>query len=162
MNRREFMGWVGIGCMATSLPVAIAACADNTSNDPGNGNDLTSATSPGSGSEPDATAPASGGFNKIATVTELDEAGSVLNLEGYVPVIVVRDPDTNAIAAYDPTCPHQQCKVSWQPGEKAMVCPCHDSKFAASDGAVLAGPATEPLQPLEFQESDGDILVNLS
>jgi cytochrome b6-f complex iron-sulfur subunit len=161
MNRREFMGWVGVGCMASSLPVAIAACSNDASN---NVDSSAPAAAPDSaGNEPTAPETASsGGFTQVATVAQLDTEGSVLNLDGYVPVIVVRDPDTNAIAAYDPTCPHKQCKVSWKPEEQAMVCPCHDSKFAAADGAVLMGPAQEPLTKLEFQETDGNILVNLS
>lgn len=27
IDRREFLGWVGAGCLASSLPVAIASCA---------------------------------------------------------------------------------------------------------------------------------------
>ncbi|AFY72021.1 Rieske (2Fe-2S) iron-sulfur domain protein (plasmid) [Thalassoporum mexicanum PCC 7367] len=159
MNRRDFMGWVGISCMAGSLPVAIAACADGTSNV----NETTSPAADQAPDQPDQDAPEStSSFTKIATVAELDAEGSVLNLDGDVPVIMVRDPDTDAIVAYDPTCPHKQCKVSWKPAENAMVCPCHDSKFALSDGSVLAGPADQPLVQLEFQESEGDILVNLS
>ncbi|MFO0173750.1 MAG: cytochrome B6, partial [Aphanizomenon sp.] len=27
MKRRDFINWVGLGCLASSLPVAIAACS---------------------------------------------------------------------------------------------------------------------------------------
>jgi cytochrome b6-f complex iron-sulfur subunit len=160
MNRREFMGWVGVGCMASSLPVAIASCSSDPDNASNNPSDVDS-TDP-TNTDPSAATTDSDGFTQITTIAQLDSEGSVLDLEGAVPVIVVRDPDTNAIAAYDATCPHQQCKVDWKPDEKAMVCPCHGSKFAASDGSILAGPAAQPLPKLEFKESEGNVLVKLS
>jgi Rieske Fe-S protein len=53
--------------------------------------------------------------------------------------------------AMSSVCPHRGCDVEWNGDEKVWDCPCHGSKFAA-DGAVLHGPATQPLPPAEVPE----------
>lgn len=61
---------------------------------------------------------------------------------GAHPVIVRRTGEAyNAMSA---ECNHFGCDVELQ-GEK-FVCPCHASEFGL-DGALLQGPATEPLLP---------------
>ena len=41
----------------------------------------------------------------------------------------------------------------------AIMCQCHGSKFDIFSGAVLNGPATEPLNVYEAREADGDVQV---
>jgi nitrite reductase/ring-hydroxylating ferredoxin subunit len=40
-----------------------------------------------------------------------------------------------------------------------LMCQCHGSRFDIATGAVIDGPATEPLRVYAVQEVDGDILV---
>ena len=40
-----------------------------------------------------------------------------------------------------------------------LMCQCHGSQFDVATGAVLRGPATEPLTVYEVQEVDGDVQV---
>jgi nitrite reductase/ring-hydroxylating ferredoxin subunit len=40
-----------------------------------------------------------------------------------------------------------------------LMCQCHGSRFDVTTGAVVNGPATEPLSLYEVQEIDGDIRI---
>lgn len=61
------------------------------------------------------------------------------------PVAVYRDEsgDTHALSA---RCTHMGCIVQWNGAEKSWDCPCHGSRFD-TDGNVIQGPATRPLEP---------------
>jgi 3-phenylpropionate/trans-cinnamate dioxygenase ferredoxin component len=41
------------------------------------------------------------------------------------------------------------------------MCQCHGSKYDITSGAVLHGPATEPLATYEVREQDGKIQVRV-
>ena len=159
MKRREFFNFVGLGLMATSLPVAIAACSPET------------ADAPDAGTVPDETATdaaATGeaearpdGFAEIGTVADLDEAGFIAekNFMGE-QVVVVRDPaDAASVVALNSMCTHQGCTVDWKDSE--FVCPCHQSKFSA-EGEVLNGPASEPLKKYEAKVEGSSVLVKVA
>jgi glycine/D-amino acid oxidase-like deaminating enzyme/nitrite reductase/ring-hydroxylating ferredoxin subunit len=55
-----------------------------------------------------------------------------------------RDPE-GKLFAVSPVCTHMKCRVHWNNVEKSWDCPCHGSRFAP-DGAVIEGPAIEPLR----------------
>ena len=164
MKRREFFNFVGLGLMATSLPVAIAACSPDESSadteaevpEPAD-----SATADSATADSASTEAAPEGFTAIGTVAELDEAGSLSdkNLMGE-SVVVVRDPsDPEAVIALNSICTHQGCTVAWQ--ESEFVCPCHQSKFSA-EGEVVDGPATEPLSTFEAMIEGDSVLVKVA
>ena len=103
----------------------------------------------GAGSEPssaavavtsDAAGPTSEGA-AIALVGDVPVGGGVVNDE---VAIVVTQPSDGSIKAFTAVCPHQGCLVS-EVVDNEIICPCHDSRFSAVDGAVLQGPATEGL-----------------
>ena len=62
-------------------------------------------------------------------------------------VAAYRGPD-GSVQAVSPTCTHMGCTLSWNGAETSWDCPCHGSRFS-TDGAVLAGPATTPLERIE-------------
>jgi Rieske Fe-S protein len=39
-------------------------------------------------------------------------------------------------------------------------CPCHGSRFDASTGAVVNGPAASPLPPVAVTVRDGDVFAS--
>jgi cytochrome b6-f complex iron-sulfur subunit len=43
------------------------------------------------------------------------------------------------------SCTHLGCKVNYLEETDNLECPCHQSKFDATTGAVIKGPATRPL-----------------
>jgi glycine/D-amino acid oxidase-like deaminating enzyme/nitrite reductase/ring-hydroxylating ferredoxin subunit len=68
--------------------------------------------------------------------------------DGGTSVAVYRDND-GVVHAVSAVCTHLGCIVSWNAGETSWDCPCHGSRFTC-DGAVLHGPAREPLEPHEL------------
>lgn len=141
MNRREFLGWVGVGSVASSLPIAIAACSPQQS------------SAPLPPARPD-------GFRPVGTVSELKQKSHLLNQQvANAPVLVVQNPSSpNTPVAVNPTCPHKGCIVEWKTDQNAFVCPCHDAKFAV-DGKALQGPTQDPLPVYQTKVEEGSILI---
>ncbi len=154
MDRRTFLTWAGLGAVATSLPVALAACSsqDSTSN-----GDPCAATDPCAA---DPCAAAAGGFVAVGSVTALEGSSAISEGKfagGSGKLIVFKDGDN--VVALDAKCPHSGCAVDWDGTE--LVCPCHDSKFSA-DGSLISGPATEGLNSFEAKVEGDQVLVKTS
>lgn len=152
MKRREFTNFVGLGFLATSLPVAIAACSPSeTASEP-----ATDDTAAPAVEEVDSSIQEDG-FAALGTVSELDSEGYLASKSFIAgPVIVIRDPaNAQSVIALNSMCTHQGCSVEWQEGE--FACPCHGSKFTA-EGEVAEGPANEPLGSYEVKV-DGDLVL---
>ena len=142
MNRRGFLTWFSVSWLASSLPLAIAACTSQT-------------TQPES-------APQKSGFQPVGTIAELDKTDELLNKKSLVdPVLVVRIDSANNIVAVNPTCTHAGCTVKWLGSPKKFSCPCHGSEFG-TDGKVLKGPAGEPLKTYAAKIEGNSVLVNQS
>jgi nitrite reductase/ring-hydroxylating ferredoxin subunit len=88
--------------------------------------------------------------------THVDSIGEVAPGTGAVVRVngsrcaVYRD-DTGAAQAVSARCTHLGCLVAFNAAETSWECPCHGSRFA-TDGSVLQGPATRPLEPRELPE----------
>lgn len=156
MNRRDFVNWVGMGTLAASLPVAIAACQPDTAS--------TSTEAPVDEAAEETAAidstPRPDGFAALGTVAELDAEG-FLSSKSFMgeQVLVVRDPaDSAALIAVNSLCTHQGCGVDWAGG--AFACPCHGSSFNP-DGTVASGPASEALGTFEAKVEDDLVLVKV-
>jgi cytochrome b6-f complex iron-sulfur subunit len=145
MKRREFTRWMTAGAIASSLPVALAACSNGSS------------TAPATGGSPlpVPAVPSEGG----ATISALDKAGFLDITVNGKPTTIVRNPDKkDEIIAVNTMCTHKGCTVAWKSDQKAFVCPCHGAKFAAS-GAVAAAPADKPLTAYKVKVAGDKITV---
>lgn len=164
MNRRDFLSWVGVGTLASSLPVILAACS---SSEPAA--EAPPADGPQSAvgqaietAEGAATTMAEGsGYVTVGTVAELDAAG-FLAIKDPEKVIVIRDPANAAgVVALSRVCTHEQCSVDWKGDQNLFFCPCHDAEFSTA-GAVLAGPAKDPLALYESKIEGESVLVKVA
>ncbi len=54
-------------------------------------------------------------------------------------------------------CTHNGCTVGYKPEAGRLICPCHGSVFAFEDGAVIGGPAEDPLPKLKVKVVDGAV-----
>ena len=54
--------------------------------------------------------------------------------------------NSGELHVYSAVCTHLGCIVSWNPLEKSFDCPCHGSRFSASSGKVINGPAIIPIK----------------
>lgn len=151
MKRREFGSFLGLGMLATSLPVAIAAClpVKPTADAP-----KTEAAIP-----PKTPILRPDGFKTLGTVADLDNNGYLSGNDSTAgPIIVIRNA-ANDVLALSSVCTHQGCIVEWK--ENTFTCPCHRSKFK-TDGSVAAGPATDSLSVYEAV-IDGDwVLIKVA
>ena len=75
-------------------------------------------------------------------------SGAVLR-RGLRRVAVYRRPN-GQLCERSAICPHLGCIVRWNAAERTWDCPCHGSRFHP-DGAVIAGPATRGLAPLDAE-----------
>jgi Rieske Fe-S protein len=70
--------------------------------------------------------------------------------------IVLSRSQSGDVHAFSAICTHQGCLVgSVENGE--IVCPCHGSRFDAQTGAVVNGPAGNPLPPVPVLVHDGGV-----
>lgn len=157
MDRREFVRWVGVGFLASSLPVAITACGDRPPSSANTSSDSPNPLTP----EPFAIqTPDSEGFIPIGQLSTLDQMGSIENKRfPGGSLIVIRDPKENAnLIAINSLCTHQGCTVDWDLDSHTFICPCHGSSFEA-DGTIKTSPATTNLTVFPVKIEGDTILV---
>lgn len=72
------------------------------------------------------------------------------------PAIVAR-PSANSAVCFSAICTHEGCTVS--PNGSQLDCPCHGSRFNGLTGAVLNGPATQPLPKIPVAVTNGQVVT---
>ncbi|MFI7702790.1 Rieske (2Fe-2S) protein [Nonomuraea sp. NPDC049480] len=130
----------GVG--AGGLALAITACGGGTDTATTAGTSDSGATA--------SSAPQAGGA-ALAKTADIPVGGGTIFKDQKV---VITQPTEGEFKAFSAVCTHQGCSVGSVEGD-AIVCPCHNSKFNITDGAVTAGPAEKPLAAQEIKV-DGD------
>ncbi|MDK0518255.1 Rieske (2Fe-2S) protein [Streptomyces sp. ML-6] len=106
----------------------------------------------------DVVKPSDGGTDSgvvLATTADIPENGGKVFADRGV---VVTRPKADEFKAFSSKCTHQGCTVS-SVSDGTVNCSCHGSRFDAASGAVVHGPATEPLPAKKIAVTDGSITL---
>ena len=131
-SRRAVVG--GVVGLGVGVPL-VAACGSD--DDSGSGGTSTTASGP------------------IGKTSEVPVGGGKIYASDKV---VVTQPTQGDFKAFSAICTHQGCVVADIKG-KDIDCTCHGSKFSITDGSVVNGPATKPLESLKVTVSGDEITV---
>jgi nitrite reductase/ring-hydroxylating ferredoxin subunit len=91
---------------------------------------------------------------EVKRTAEPPPSGTALGKTSDIPVgggrvvpgsgVVVTQPESGTFKAFSASCTHRGCAIT-EVCDGSIICPCHLSKFAISDGSVADGPADQPL-----------------
>ena len=98
------------------------------------------------------------GFVVVARADDLAEGGMrAFDVRGdRIAVANV----SGAFHAFDDTCTHMGCSLAeGDLEETTVICPCHGSEFDVRSGAVLQGPAREPVETYETRVEGGSLEI---
>lgn len=150
VSRERFLKLGAAIGVSTAGASVVASCGGGEesggSGDNGGGNQSAGGT----------TEQGSSGGQAIAQTSEVEPGSAVSFRDSGNPAVLVHLQDGDFVA-YSAVCTHQQCEVSYQDGQ--LVCPCHGSAFDPADGgAVVTGPAEQPLPDIPVQVQNGEVV----
>jgi cytochrome b6-f complex iron-sulfur subunit len=93
---------------------------------------------------------------EVGTVPEIEARGSRPFRFGREPCVVVAS--GGRLFALSTVCTHLGCLVRWDPGSRALQCPCHRAAFDL-EGNVLEGPPPRPLRTFTVSVQGERVLV---
>lgn len=88
---------------------------------------------------------------KARTIDELGIEDGGICKQGLETIAAYRD-GKGEYHLFHPTCTHLGCHLDYNNAEKTFDCSCHGSRFKATDGEVIHGPAVKPLTPLPLNK----------
>ena len=98
------------------------------------------------------------GMGRVSAGNKLNEGEMrVLDIEGTKVSIAAAG---GSLYAFDDACTHMGCSLGEGQLEGTTVtCPCHGSQFDVTSGAVIRGPAQQPVRVRSVQIEGDDLLV---
>ncbi len=142
LTRRAVLGAGAAGSGA----VVLAACSSGGSSN-GSGGSNAGGKAKGGGK------PASG--VKLAKLADIPVGQAISAKDGSNPIVVAQ-PTKGTAAAFSAICTHMGCTV--KPAGKELHCPCHGSRYDATTGKVLGGPAPKPLPKVPVHLDNGEVV----
>lgn len=139
-SRRQVLRGTGAVAGAVAGAGVLAACSDP-------------APTPQEAAE---SASAAGAGTVVVALADVPVGGAVAaKVEGQD--VLVTQPTEGDVHAFSAICTHAGCTVA--PGDGELLCPCHQSRYALTDAAVLGGPAPEPLPAIQVEVSGDDVVL---
>ena len=143
-----------IGVTAAGATI-VAACGGGESGGGGGGETASSGGGETSTGSSGGSTGSGGSSGAIAQASEVPTGSATQFTNDGQPAVLVHL-EGGDFVAYSAVCTHQQCEVAYQDGQ--LACPCHGSIFDPADGgAVVNGPAQEPLPDIPVQVQNGQV-----
>jgi cytochrome b6-f complex iron-sulfur subunit len=156
-SRRDLLrGLAAVGVTSIAAGVLVAC---GSSEGEGGAATADGATAGAAGDGTGATDGATGGSAAGEVSVPLADVpvGEAVVVDSSAGRFVVARPTEGEVVAFSAACTHQGTPVVAD-GGLGLRCPNHGSRFDGTDGAVLQGPATEPLATVPARV-DGDQVV---
>lgn len=141
LTRRKFLKTVGGAVTLTAAPILLESCAAGLAAYRGEFDGKTITI-------PQSEAVALAAPNGVMLV----------RAPNFPIAIALRRLEGKGLIALSTVCTHKGCEVRLMP--EAFECPCHGSAYAR-DGAVVEGPATQPLQRFAITENSEAIIIQV-
>jgi Rieske Fe-S protein len=77
---------------------------------------------------------------------------------GAEPGLLIRTTE-GELRAFSARCTHLNCTVQYDPGQKLIVCACHNGQFDLN-GKNVAGPPPKPLPALNVNVRGDEVIVS--
>jgi Rieske Fe-S protein len=91
---------------------------------------------------------------KLVAVADIPAGGGKI-----VGDVVVTKDSAGQVHAFSAVCTHQGCTVD-RVANGTINCPCHASRFDATTGKVVGGPAPRPLPTIAVTIQDGQVYTS--
>jgi cytochrome b6-f complex iron-sulfur subunit len=111
----------------------------------------------GDGGEAPTTGDPAAEATTLANVSDIPVGGAIAASSASAGDVLLTQPVEGQIHAFSAVCTHAGCAV--EPAEGELDCPCHGSVFDLATGAVLGGPAQDPLPEVSIEvTADGSVV----
>ena len=150
-NRRAIL--LGVGGVGTA--VALAACGAGTSS-AGSGDGGTVGDGGTSGDGGDGGSTGGQASNDLGATSAIPVGGGKVFPQ---QLVVVTQPTAGAFKAFTAVCTHEGCTVN-RVEDGLIICPCHQSAYSITNGAVKQGPAPTPLASKQITVANGQITLD--
>jgi cytochrome b6-f complex iron-sulfur subunit len=153
LSRRRLI----VGAAAGTGAIALAACSGGSSSSSSASAGAAGASSSGSSGSSGGSAEAGGSGAVLATLADVPVGSAIAAKDPSGKPIIVAQPSAGKAVAFSAICTHMACTVA--PAGKELDCPCHGSRYDATTGAVIQGPAPKPLPSVPVHVADGKVVA---
>ena len=148
LERREVVAGVGLLGLAAALTACGAAPSTPAPAGP-------APSAPGTPGGPVSGLVPAGREVELASAATIPVGGGAVFPEYRV---VVTQPSAGRFRAFSAICTHEGCTINQVAGG-TINCPCHGSRFSATDGSVVRGPATRALHARTVTDRAGTLVL---